>query len=59
MQNVSRRPFARLPDRQERKNVSTGMRRLYAPVVDGSFDSLLREIAGATAEGRPSGRRNA
>jgi hypothetical protein len=57
MQNlVPRRPFARLPDAQERKNVCTGMRRLYAPVVDGSFDGLLREIAGATV--RPSGRRN-
>jgi hypothetical protein len=59
MQNfMPRRAFARLPDAQERKNVCTGMRRLYAPVVDGSFDALLRDIAGATADVRPSGRRN-
>lgn len=50
MQNVfQRRTRARLPDAQERKNVRTGMRRLYAPVVDASFDDLLRDIASAAA----------
>lgn len=33
---------------EEKRNLKTGLRKMYAPPADGDFDELLRKIARAT-----------